>query len=181
MEESLLLSQDKTFLKTMALSRGLTSSGFNGRTLSRMRKKDFIDFILLNNNNLERLEDFDPSLEEEVTAFIFEALPSFFHLNLHSSSSSSKKEELKEIRSPNEEDEPITTLNLEEVKDKNVFKIIKELEIKITCVVCQSNMRNVVFIPCNHLATCIACSKSPLLKACPLCRSAYTAKNRIFF
>ena len=177
MEESLLLSQDKTFIKTMALSRGLTSSGFNGRTLSRMRKKDFIDFILLN-NNLERLEDFDSSLEEEVTAFIFEALPSFFHLNLHSSS---KKEEPKEIRNPNDEDEPITTLNLEEIKDKNVLKIIKELEIKITCVVCQSNMRNVIFTPCNHLATCIACSKSPLLKTCPLCRSTYTAKSRIFF
>jgi hypothetical protein len=175
MEESLLLSQDKTFLKTMALSRGLTSSGFNGRTLSRMRKKDFIDFILLNNNNnLERLEDFDSSLEEEVTAFIFEALPSFFPLH-------GKNEEPKEIRSPNEEDEPIITLDLEEVKDKNVLKIIKELEIKITCVVCQSNMRNVIFIPCNHLATCIACSKSPLLKTCPLCRSTYTTKSRIFF
>jgi hypothetical protein len=174
MEESLLLSQTKTFLKSMALSRGLTSSGFNGRTLSRMRKKDFIDFILLNNNT-NNLEDFyDSSLEDEVTTFIFEALPSFFeNINLY-------KKEL-EVRSPNEEDEPVLNLNLEKIEDKNILKVIKELEIKITCVVCQSNMRNVMFVPCNHLATCITCSKSPLLKTCPLCRSNFTNKSRIFF
>jgi hypothetical protein len=176
MEESLLLSQDKTFLKNMALSRGLASSGFNGRTLSRMRKKDFIDYILL---NPERPEDgfYDSSLEEEVTTFIFEALPPFFQLfeNLHIQSKKPPKEE---VRIPNEEDEPVLNLNIEE---NNIKETLKELEIKITCVVCQSNMRNVVFNPCNHLVTCIKCSKCPLLETCPLCRSVFTSKTRIFF
>jgi hypothetical protein len=172
-EESLLLSQNKAFLKSLAITRGLYS-GFNGRTISRMRKKDFIDYILL---HPERTEEnfYDPSLEEEITTYIFEALPPFIQLF-------ENKKEPEEVRSPNEEDEPTPNLNIEEnIKDKNICKILKELEIKITCVICQSNMRNVVFNPCNHLATCITCSKSPLLKTCPLCRSSYTSKSRIFF
>ena len=174
MEESILISQNKSTLKNMAIVRGLTSFGFNGRTISRMRKKDFIDYLLLNSR--EEDEE-DLSLEEEVTHFIFNSYPPFvqFFENLTIQSKTTVEE-----REPIEEDENVPVLNVDEVENKTLFNNIKNLEIKVTCVVCQTNMRNVVFVPCNHLATCISCSKS-LSKTCPLCRGQFTSKNRIFF
>lgn len=179
MEESILISQNKSTLKNMAIVRGLSSSGFNGRTISRMRKKDFIDYLLLHPSPSE--DDEDSSLEEEVTHFIFNAFPPFIQLfeNLTVQNKMIQNKEVQE-REPLEEDETVPNLNTDEVKDKTILNNIKNLEIKVTCVVCQTNMRNIVFNPCNHLATCIRCSKS-LSNTCPLCRAMFTSKSRIFF
>ena len=68
----------------------------------------------------------------------------------------------------------------ESVKDKNkqINSQLLNLEMKVTCVVCQTNIRNVIFEPCHHLATCISCSKK--LDKCPLCRKNLKNKIRIF-
>jgi hypothetical protein len=42
---------------------------------------------------------------------------------------------------------------------------------RITCGICMTNLRNVVFKPCNHVFACNACSMRMQTKKCPCCRS----------
>jgi hypothetical protein len=84
-------------------------------------------------------------------------------------------------RVPNEEDEEVPDLNVCEEISEEVKTNVKNLEIKTSCVICQINMRNIVFAPCNHLVACISCSKDPNLgNKCPLCRKTYTSTIRVF-
>jgi len=48
------------------------------------------------------------------------------------------------------------------------------------CVICLSNERNVVFIPCNHMCTCIDCGSIQSIQTCPICRSNIQDKLCIF-
>lgn len=222
MEESILKMHNKTSLKNMALDKGLTRRGFNGRNVSRMRKQDFIDFILFSN------EDSTSSLEDEVLNMFQELImdDSFqpiIHImgalhgvesihvfgsrsdNLQPSSPRPRIEPKKKLseRVPNEEDESIPNLTIQELiknncssdckceiceKNNDITKDnlkvktnLQDLETKITCVICQSNVRNTIFSPCNHLAACISCAKNPLLgKKCPLCRKVIDSTTRVF-
>ncbi|CCV01769.1 Putative IAP [Invertebrate iridescent virus 22] len=220
MEESILQTHDKTTLKNIAFDKGLTRRGFNGRNASRMRKQDFIDFILYTQQR-----ETSPSLEDEVVnlfqelimddefrpmVHIMGILNGIHTLQLRTSNgdvrvferSISDNDSNKDERVPNEEDEVVPNLELKNLIDnthdidckceecekndnikKENLKVqmnVKDLENKITCVVCQTNTRNVIFGPCNHLATCISCSKNPLLKKCPLCRTVFETKTRVF-
>jgi hypothetical protein len=42
------------------------------------------------------------------------------------------------------------------------------------CKVCHTHERSVILLPCNHLATCFACSKGT--KACPVCHTIVRTK-----
>jgi ssDNA-binding Zn-finger/Zn-ribbon topoisomerase 1 len=75
-------------------------------------------------------------------------------------------------RVPLDEDEP--------VPDMTVESNVKNVEDKISCVVCRENMKNTVFLGCNHSATCIKCANSKHLKECPLCRKKIEKVIRIF-
>jgi E3 ubiquitin-protein ligase mind-bomb len=226
MEESILKMHDKTTLKNMALDKGLTRRGFNGRNVSRMRKQDFIDFLIFKDHNspLRRLnsnEGSTSSLEDEVLNMFQELImdDSFqpiIHImgalhgleNIHVFGSRAEnprtgpKKETSE-RTPSEEDESIPNFTIQELikndcssdcecevckKNNDIIKdnlkvktSLQDLETKNTCVVCQSNVRNTIFSPCNHLATCISCAKNPLLgKKCPLCRKVFDSTTRVF-
>lgn len=227
MEESILKMHDKTTLKNIALDKGLSRRGFNGRNMSRMRKQDFIDFILYQ-DRVDHNDDNQfnglllPSFEDEMISIfqdllMDDALQPVIHIldvihgaeNVHFLNSSRRQsEEAKpqpQERIPIEEDETVPDFILKDlIKQEKVCdsdctcetcqenkKIIEEnlkvktnlqdLETKITCVICRSNMRNVIFNPCNHLATCITCSKNRLLgNKCPLCRKVFENTVRIF-
>lgn len=236
MEESMLKMHDKTTLKNMALDKGLTRRGFNGRNISRMRKQDFIDFLIYENSTqLHRLnnqgnvipyEHYDNngstlSLENEVLNMFQElimedsfqplihimgALHGFDSIRVFDSYNNlylDKDKVEPSERIPNEEDESVPNFIVQdliknnckpdclcEICQKNndiindnlkVKTTLYDLETKITCVVCRSNVRNIVFSPCNHLATCISCAKNPLLdKKCPLCRKVFNSTSRVF-
>jgi hypothetical protein len=50
----------------------------------------------------------------------------------------------------------------------------KEVVRKTLCVVCHTNVKEVIFIPCGHTCVCSACSKAMVEegnKACPQCKS----------
>ena len=223
MEESILRMHDKTTLKNMALDKGLSRRGFNGRNASRMRKQDFIDFILYKDRNDQGL-DMSPSLEDDMINIFQELImdDSFqpiIHImgalgglqsgsiHVFGRSNSCTQKEPQEERVPNEEDESVPNLVIKDLitgqkmcdidcececdvcqKNNDIIKEnlkvknnLQDLETKITCVVCQSNVRNVIFNPCNHLATCISCSKNPMLnKKCPLCRKKFENTTRVF-
>jgi hypothetical protein len=208
MEESILRLHDKTTLKTMALENGLSRKGFNGRNASKMRKQDFIDFIL--QSSTSRVESQESSLEDEIIN-IFQELSPIIHIigalsgfeNVHFMGRRNESNIIKE-RVPKEDDETIPNLEIQELIktscdpcckcetcEKNIdirkenLKVktnIHDFETKITCVICKDNTRNVLFKPCNHLATCISCSKNPLLTSkCPMCRETFTDMTRVFF
>lgn len=46
------------------------------------------------------------------------------------------------------------------------------------CVVCLSQDKNVLFLPCAHLASCLDCSFN--MQSCPLCRSKIQATVRTY-
>lgn len=219
MEESILKLHDKNSLKHIALGKGLSHGGFNGRNISRMRKQDFIDFILLNDRNegshnlmlhssLE--EDIINILQELVTDDTFQPLIHIMNdaLNMFETNPifqlNSEAQKEPQERVPNEEDEILPNFIIEDLvihscdsdleceicqKNKRIseenLKVktnLKNFELKTTCVICRNNVRNTVFSPCNHMATCISCSKNALLaKKCPLCRKIFNNTFRIFY
>lgn len=207
MDESILRMHDKNTLKNIALNKGLSRRGFNGRNISRMRKQDFIDFILDQNQENEIDGILIPFEREMVSLFQELIMDDTLHpiLQIFGVINGLEQAHKSSERVPNEEDEEApdftikdlivqektcTTdcacetcqenrkINEENLKVKNN---LKDIENKITCVVCHSNMRNVIFNPCSHLATCISCSKNPLLgNKCPLCRKTFQNTARIF-
>jgi E3 ubiquitin-protein ligase XIAP/baculoviral IAP repeat-containing protein 2/3 len=46
-----------------------------------------------------------------------------------------------------------------------------------SCVICMSQERTMLFMPCNHLCTCTSCGLNPAIRACPICRGSFV--NRI--
>ncbi|ABF82051.1 hypothetical protein MIV021L [Invertebrate iridescent virus 3] len=206
MEESILRMHDKTTLKNMAFNRGLSRRGHNGRNASRMRKQDFIDFIMVQNHRDQSAvlgsdflgDDMIRIFQEFIMDETFTFNP-FIHL-MGTIKNSTSKSPVSNQPSP-EEDEPIPDLTLKplepctkcecttcmknSIKQEENLKVhqnILNLESKIMCVVCQANVRNVVFVPCNHLATCISCSANPLMpKKCPMCRKGCKTTIKIFF
>ena len=67
---------------------------------------------------------------------------------------------------------------------KNAFNqdiIMDELEKLKTekrCAVCLDNLKNTVFLPCAHLASCVECSFS--FDSCPICRTKVQATLKIY-
>lgn len=248
MDEAILNMLDKTTLKGIAVDKGLSSAGYNNRNMSRMRKQDFIDFILYkdrvlaspSSNNqarsLQQRSSEESSFEEDDLFDLFRELLTFgdsqtfsrsiddsfqpiihimggvtgrrirlFNRSNNSLSNIEERESNVEERVPKEEDESVPCLSLKEIikqdklcavdcdceickKNRDIVEKnlktknnIQELENKITCVVCLDNLRNIMFSPCNHLATCISCSKNFLLgKKCPICRKEFNSIIRVF-
>lgn len=188
MDETTLKSYGKRMLKSIAVEKGLTSSGFNGRSVSRMRKEDFIAFILHQENRIYRDNGDISTMFQELMDDLFQPI---IHImgaltDMDETNPNVYKKNIERI--PEEEDEIMPNLTLNSLPDckckSEYLKVrlsIHNLETKIRCVVCQTNVRNIVFRPCNHLATCISCFKNPLLdKKCPLCRNRFQDAIRIF-
>jgi hypothetical protein len=217
----------KSELRSLARLEGLTASGFNGRPRSRMRKLDLVEFIVTSNtaddthltqdhqidssstrrqvmrSELLR-ESGDDDLFNEIVENVLlmqmqEMYPEdgimFFggeggvrsnifnviELFVNTFRQQRKTQALQlEERVPNEEDEEVPDLDIEKISDEVKINV-KNLQIKTTCVICQTNVRNIVFAPCNHLVACIKCSKDPNMgDKCPLCRKQFTSITRVF-
>jgi TPR repeat protein len=61
---------------------------------------------------------------------------------------------------------------LQEMKHKILAIETIDLE-NFTCITCQANVRNMLFLPCKHSSMCFRCcfEKSEILEKCPICRS----------
>ena len=51
---------------------------------------------------------------------------------------------------------------------------------KTSCTICWSTKKNVVFLPCRHLACCEPCGMMESIAACVLCRTPIQQKVKIF-
>jgi hypothetical protein len=70
---------------------------------------------------------------------------------------------------PKEED----TIEAAQLKEEN-----ERLKNERLCVVCLDKVKNIIFLPCAHLAACLECSFS--LQNCPMCRTKIQATVRTF-
>ena len=48
-----------------------------------------------------------------------------------------------------------------------------------SCKICMENKQKVLLSPCNHISTCISCSKQ--ITSCPMCRVQIQKKIVVFF
>ena len=51
----------------------------------------------------------------------------------------------------------------------------EEARDRIECTVCMEAERSVLFLPCQHAATCAGCAAE--LEECPICRAAIVTKH----
>jgi hypothetical protein len=44
------------------------------------------------------------------------------------------------------------------------------------CLICMSEVKNTILMPCNHLCVCLDCAKQLIVKSakCPICRERIT-------
>lgn len=70
---------------------------------------------------------------------------------------------------PKDED----TIEAAQLKEEN-----ERLKNERLCVVCLDKVKNIIFLPCAHLAACLECSFS--LQNCPMCRTKIQATVRTF-
>lgn len=98
----------------------------------------------------------------------------------------SQEQELQDLRS-NWFEKSAENIGAQEPKgpkdlaDKEAQKLIEEnerLKNERLCVVCLIKDKNILYLPCAHLATCLDCSYP--LQTCPMCRSAVQATVRTF-
>ena len=80
---------------------------------------------------------------------------------------------IEEPRSSNTSNNNNVQEDKENLKEEN-----ERLKNERLCVICLTKDKNVLFLPCAHLASCLECSLS--LKACPICRSKIQASVRTF-
>lgn len=52
---------------------------------------------------------------------------------------------------------------------------------EMICIICFTNKRNIVLLPCGHITTCAMCTNRIKSFKCPICRKFVTQKNKIFF
>lgn len=168
-----LSSCNKQTLKNLAIENGLTSKGFNGHSKSRMRKKDFIEFIL------QAQRDQSDDSDNEIEQFLF---ASVIYVVLDPEMGL-EETNVKTKRVAVDEDEVLETIDISATSEdlETVKRLIRDAEGKLVCTICKCNARNTVFRPCNHLASCISCAANPLLVGkCPMCREPFSEKLRVY-
>jgi len=57
-------------------------------------------------------------------------------------------------------------------------RVMRDLNDKTMCKICEENEKQVVFLPCGHFCTCFDCSER--IENCPLCRGAIIQKVKTF-
>lgn len=87
-----------------------------------------------------------------------------------------KKVVIEEVEEENENSE---TKKVEKELDFEKYTY-KETEESSLCVMCISNEKNIILLPCKHLCLCKDCSYNSKLKNCPICRTEITEQMRIF-
>ena len=77
--------------------------------------------------------------------------------------------DIEEVKVNQVVDEPNST----QLKEEN-----ERLKHERLCVICLTKDKNVLFLPCAHLAACLECSFN--MRNCPMCRSKIQATVRTY-
>ena len=69
---------------------------------------------------------------------------------------------------------------VKEEKDKVTQELLQNEEKKHSCIICQSEQKSVLLMPCRHMCVCKHCSTHEELRRCPLCREIILQKIDVF-
>jgi len=86
-----------------------------------------------------------------------------------------KKEDQKKKQ---EEDNQLEDVQLPAPKKPKINDQNQQNQEESECVVCLSEKKSVVFMPCKHVACCEICSEK--VEECPLCREKVESKIKVF-
>jgi tetratricopeptide (TPR) repeat protein len=113
---------------------------------------------------LEKLIDyiFEHNLILKHISYVLEVYSSLVHSNIFRISTQTKVKKLQLIHN--------NVVSMEKINLDN-----------LSCIACQSNLRNVVFLPCNHSSMCIMCAENENVNKCPICRIHIQKKNLIIW
>lgn len=67
-----------------------------------------------------------------------------------------------------------------QAKTSLVQSRLSEAEEKRVCVVCQTDAKTVLLMPCRHMCLCKNCSSRSEMTKCPLCRVAITERIDVY-
>jgi len=66
------------------------------------------------------------------------------------------------------------------LEEREEVEIEAETQSLLTCIVCLTMQRRILFMPCNHLCSCENCGTNELLTNCPICRSNIVTRIPVF-
>ena len=78
-----------------------------------------------------------------------------------------------------EENDKFQSLQLENEKLQSLRRETKFLYFKSKCVICFTNVRNIVTLPCSHLSLCEDCSNK--MDKCPSCQESISCTITTFW
>ena len=64
----------------------------------------------------------------------------------------------------------------EESKEEPIINVEKSFKYD-ECIICLTNLPNVLFCNCGHIAICEECGKMKSLETCPVCKTKITMKR----
>jgi hypothetical protein len=79
-----------------------------------------------------------------------------------------KKENKALIKALKDTEMKLKELNKEYTKLKNINSKLKDNSM-VSCIICNSNIKSILYDECKHLVACEDCSKN-LTETCPFCR-----------
>lgn len=68
----------------------------------------------------------------------------------------------------------ILELSIQHQKDE-----VQKLDEKVKCLVCKTNEREIVFLPCGHLAYCTSCDSGNESTICFVCKEHIQARIQV--
>jgi hypothetical protein len=149
--EPSMINQSQQVIQPLSLAHYFSNRESLSDNISHSSYNSYNSFFIRHSQR-PRSDQYQPRISDN----------SFPFFNRNSSSATTNSQDIKGV--PTEDD----LKKDEDISDKNLQEL--------TCTICLANKRKVVFIDCNHFATCFNCAKtiSQQSKKCPICRKIIT-------
>jgi len=147
--------------------------------------------IQLNDEDLQRCDEIVESLNEKAFPGSVSANKLIAKSLIDSNFIKEKREEtsrketqkktpvkIKAKSSNDEDNQSAIKASKEDIDQEFVMQDWERLKQERACVICLDRAKNIIFLPCAHLAACVECSVS--LASCPICRAPVEATIRTF-
>jgi len=67
-----------------------------------------------------------------------------------------------------------TLIPIDNISDIQNILITEDIQENQKCIICLKNKKDILFLPCKHLQTCLSCTKEIKNKKCCVCREPIT-------
>lgn len=118
-----------------------------------------IDALMPKSYDSKKLNDFEKAITQASSIIDYEQLVEAKNLINENTMLNERRTSINQLNQQN------SIVNLDhDILVNEVEKLYKERD----CVICLDRRKNIIFLPCAHLASCVECSMS--MQCCPICR-----------